>query len=270
VLSYRCRTAEEALLKRCSHFDLHIKDKDNAMKACEVIVKERTEQLEDCTAELSKLVIAALKLERTLGKLHEETAFREWIRVTRTEGCGDKEATDIARKLLDDAGVGGTLKTSTNPTNTKGKGKGKPADDYSTKVKDGIWELRETTHKLRGLTKELVGRCRSLRFFTWVRDCQKQSDTPLVVPCGGCGRDSLPQDEIAVLSSCGHVGCRTCVVAAAEREECLQVAVGGECRAAARVPNIVMASTLGIDDDKRDGEGKHYGKKLEDLIDLIK
>jgi hypothetical protein len=240
------------------------------MKACEVIVQERTEQLKNCTAELEKLVVSALKLEKSLGKLHEETAFREWIRVSRTEGCGDSEATDIVRGMLEDAAVGGALKNVTNQPGPKAKGKGKPSDEYSTKVKDGIWELRELTHKLRGLTKELVGRCWSLRFFTWVRDCQKQKDAPLVVACVGCGRDAVPLEEIAVLSSCGHVGCRTCVVAAAEREECLQVAAGGECKAAARVPNIVMASTLGIDDEKRDGQGKHYGKKLEDLVDLIK
>jgi len=45
------RTAEEALLKRCSHFEIETSNRENAMKACEVIVKERTAQLENCKTE---------------------------------------------------------------------------------------------------------------------------------------------------------------------------------------------------------------------------
>ena len=40
--------------------------------------------------------------------------------------------------------------------------------------------------------------------------------------------------------------------------------------AAARVLNIVKGGTLGVDDEARDGRGKHFGKKLEMVIDLIK
>ena len=76
-------------------------------------------------------------------------------------------------------------------------------------------------------------------------------------------------DEVAVLSSCGHTGCLTCVKLCAETEECVYAA-SGVCKAAARVLNIVKGDTLGVDDLARDGKGKHYGMKLEKVIELIK
>ncbi|KAI6096979.1 hypothetical protein EDD16DRAFT_1670323 [Pisolithus croceorrhizus] len=246
------KTAEEALLKRCSHFDLDVKDKENAMKACEIIVQDRTKQLEECA-----------KQEKKIGKLSEESMFQEYARVSRLEGVGDQEATDMIRSLLDEAAV-----PVLSPNHFANKNKGKD-DNISNSVKDLIWEHREHTHNIRKLTKELVGRVRSLRYFTVVRDLQRQRDTPPKVPCPGCKRDEVPMGEVAVLSSCGHMGCMTCVKRSADREECVY-AVTGMCKAAARILNIVKGETLGVDDEARDGRGRHYGRKLEMVIDLIK
>lgn len=253
------RTAEEALLKRCSHFDLDVKDNENAMKACEIIVQDRTHQLEECKNELLAELRKGVKREKGLKGLNEESMFQEYARVCRLEGIGDQEASDMTRELLDHAEV---------PIySSKSKGKGKD-ENLSTELKERIWEHREQTHNIRKLTKELVGRVRSLRYFTVVRDLQKQRETPPEVPCPGCGREEVPLDEIAVLSSCGHMGCMTCVRQSADREECVYAA-SGKCKAAARVLNIVKGETLGVDDEVRDGNGRHFGRKLEMVVDLI-
>jgi len=154
------------------------------------------------------------------------------------------------------------------PANHWKNKKGKD-ENLSNKTKDLIWGLREKTHNFRKLTKELVGRVRSRRYFTVVRDLQKQRDTPPKISCPGCGRDEVPMNEVAVLSSCGHTGCMTCVRQSADREECVYAA-SGSCSAAARTLNIVKGETLGVDDEARDGQGKHFGKKLEMVIDLIR
>ncbi|KAI0675815.1 hypothetical protein C8Q78DRAFT_1006678 [Trametes maxima] len=261
-------TAEEALLKRCSHFELETADRENAIKACEVIVKERTKQLQDCKAELLKKLNDAVKMEKKIGKTSEESLFQEYVRVTRTEGVGDKEATEAAQALLDEANITGPLKPLTNKLSGKGGWK-KEDSDIPKAIKDLIWDHREQTHEIRRLTKELVGRFRSLRYFTVVRDLQRQAEKPPVVHCPSCGREDVPLDEISVLSSCGHMGCHPCVVACADKEECVYAA-SGACRAAARALNIVKADTLGVDDEARDGRGKHYGLKLEKIMDLIK
>ncbi|KAF7309902.1 Helicase C-terminal domain-containing protein [Mycena indigotica] len=251
------KTAEEALLKRCSHFELDAEN-ENAMKACDVIVKEREKQLEACKAELLRAVKAGVKREIALGHVPEESHFSVWVRASREEGVQDADATKIILEVID----------QTDAKTMKSKRSGKEVT-LTGKVKDAIWEHREATHEIRRLSKELVGRVRSLRFFTAVRDLQKQRDIPIKVSCPACGRERLDISDISVLSSCGHMGCSTCVRDCAEKEECVYAA-SGKCSSAARILNIVKGDTLGIDDEERDGRGKHYGKKLEVVIDLIK
>jgi len=65
------------------------------------------------------------------------------------------------------------------------------------------------------------------------------------------------------------MGCRTCVRKSAEQEECVYAA-SSVCRSAARVLNVVNADTLGEDDIERDGREKHFGMKLEKVVQLIK
>jgi hypothetical protein len=231
------------------------------MKACEVIVEERQMQLEDCRNDLLKKLKQALEKEKEIGKRQDdepkESMFREYVRVCRTEGVGDEEGTKLVSELLDTAGVG-----EHRPSN-----QGRHMKDSGRK--ETIWEHREQTHAIRRLTKELVGRVRSLRYFTIVRDLQKQRSEPPVISCPECGRDRVPLEEIAVLSSCGHTGCFNDVKAAAENETCVY-ARSGKCKAAARVFNIVKGDTLGVDDYEREGKGKHFGMKLEKVIHLIK
>ena len=233
------------------------------MQACEIIVKDRTKQLDDCKDELLQELEKGVKREKKIGKLNEESMFQEYARVTRLEGVGDHEATEVVKALLDTAEV---PVLAANYWKNKAKGK---EENLSNTTKDLIWEHREQTHNIRKLTKELVGRVRSRRYFTVVRDLQKHREAPPKISCPGCGRDEVPMNEVAVLSSCGHTGCMTCVRQSADREECVYAA-SGKCMAAARVLNIVKGETLGVDDEARDGRGKHFGKKLEMVIDLIK
>ncbi|KAI0272498.1 hypothetical protein BC834DRAFT_817628 [Gloeopeniophorella convolvens] len=254
-------TAEEALLKRCSHFELDTSNKENAMKACEVIVKERKSQLEDCRNDFLKRLKEAVEKEKEIGKRQDdepkESMFREYVRVCRTEGVGDEDGTKLITELLEAAGVG---RSRTDKSGRKMK---------DSERKEAIWSHREQTHTIRRLTKELVGRVRSLRYFTIVRDLQKQASEPPVISCPECGRDRVPLEEIAILSSCGHGGCYNDVKAAADKETCVY-ARSGQCKAAARVLNIVRGDTLGVDDYEREGKGKHFGMKLEKVMELIK
>ena len=237
------------------------------MKACEVIVQERTKQLEDCKKELVSKLEEALAMQREIGKTDSETYFQEYVRVTRDEGVGDKDASVIALELLKEAGIDGPLSSLTNKSiNHRKSVKGK---DRSNDIKDLIWDIRELTHEIRRLTKELVGRVRSLRYFTVVRDLQRQAEESPTISCPSCGNQSVPIEDIAVLSSCGHTGCMKCVMNRAEREECVYAA-SGACKAAARIINVVKGDTLGVDDVARDGNGRHFGLKLEKVVELIK
>lgn len=253
------------------------------MKACEVIVQERTKQLAECEAELLKALKQASKKEKDIGKTSDESMFVEYVRVSYFEGVGDTDAGEKIRKLLDDANAPKPLANNPNKLNdgkpAKPKAKSKDEVKLDNKKKDQIWEHREHTHVIRRLTKELVGRVRSLRYFTVVRDLQKlqatnknPEDTITDHTCPRCSKETLRISEVAVLSSCGHLGCYNCVKECAEKEECIFAETTDKrtaCNAAARVLNIVRGETLGAD-DARDGRGRHFGKKLEEVMSLIK
>jgi hypothetical protein len=230
---------------------------DNAMKACDVIVEERQRQLDECKADLLNKIKTSAKTEKALGNVGAESTFNEWLRVTAgEEGVDDKDATETIRELIADAGVSAS------------KVKKYQEVKLTEEMKAKVFAHREDTHEIRRVAKELVGRIRSLRYFSVVRDLQKQRDTPPAVTCPSCEREKIPMSELAVLSSCGHTGCLTCVQACAVHEECVY-AKFKECKSAARLMNIIKAETLGIDEEVRDGR-KHFGMKLESVVDLIK
>lgn len=320
-------SAEEALLKRSSHFDLDIteKDQENALRACEVIVRDRTKGLASLMDELRQKLKAQFDLQSSISGLSSsgETFFQTYIRVTREKGVGDGDASRHMNWLIDVArgkagateGLEASLVESgvavnkffffskdasacaTKPPRSKSSAqKPKPkkrrkasstdSDDDSDdcdeegpsdsfpeeplipKTRDEKLQLlRDSTHNVKRLQKEMVGRVRSLRYFKLVRDLQQDilSKAQSQVTCSSCKRTNIPADEIAVLSSCGHMGCYTCLLSSAQKEECISPG----CQAAARILNVVKGDTLGIEDE-RDGIGRHYGIKLEKVIKLIK
>lgn len=103
---------------------------------------------------------------------------------------------------------------------------------------------------------------RSLRFFKLIRDIQR-GESPSV-SCPACDRTDIPIPDIAVLSTCGHSGCFECLKSAAMNQNCV---VSG-CETAARVLNVVKATSLGRE-DVAEGQGRHFGAKLEKVVELI-
>ncbi|CAE6454320.1 unnamed protein product [Rhizoctonia solani] len=278
------QSAEEALLKRCSHFELEI-DVDNAVLECEAIVSERERQLEECKKELAKTLPDMQKQHAlVLREQSEPTPFGDWVKVTQEQGVGDADATEIVIQLMKEAGCSegkGKGKVSAATASSEGTSKEKKVKTSGKSVPkpdniaDRAWKLREDTHVLRKLVKELVARVRSHRFFLAVRDLQQDRAQEKIVDCPSCGRENLPWEDIALLSSCGHMGCEECVRAATSmgREVCVLVRKNGPgaggCSAGARDHNVVKATTLGKD-EQHDRDGKHFGKKLEAIMDLIK
>lgn len=173
-------------------------------------------------------------------------------------GVGDLDAKTALHDILEDLGFEDAKKKSSLDL-----------DGESKKTKEARWAHREHSHVLKKLEKELVGRHRSLRYFTIVRDLQHGKDDNRKISCPGCDKKDLPLSDIAILSSCGHTGCHSCVMARAQEEECVCRQSDG-CTAAARILNVVKADTLGVDDEDRDANVKHFGMKLEKVVALIK
>jgi hypothetical protein len=177
----------------------------------------------------------------------------------------------------------GSVAPRSAPATTPGGNK----KDKKSSVNDKMWELREHTHDLRKLVKELMGRVRSLRFFQSVRDLQ-QLDPDADVPCQACyareigdaaasslaaaaaaaasgktkgkGKraastiDSIPthpKSASGLLSTCGHQGCLKCLKANADLQECGVP----NCDCPARFTSVVPAASLGTERICRDVDG---------------
>jgi len=255
-------SAEEALLKRCSHYDL-AGNADSAEKACEEVVKTREQQLELCEKDLLGAISEAQKMRDLI--YHDDPAFEEvrfsgWEKALDKEGeegCGDEEAKERLFQLIAQAGEGLEAVSKSAP---KRKGE---------KLDEGKWELREHVHGLRRLQKELVGRLRSLRYFKAVRDMQGSHHKTQAAPaeeaeeCPACSKQRDLASNWAVLSCCGHQGCHACLLKKADMQEC-PVA---NCAAPARPASVVRCSDLGCDQDHEAG-GK-FGSKLRRVVETV-
>lgn len=267
------KTAEEALLKRCCHFTLDLSDKTQdaktAQEACDHITSARARQLLACQEDLSRSVNQAIALHGWIKKKggfskndDERQPFAEWIAFSSniSKHQGDIEAARILLNVIEKCGVkDGSIPLSPSDKQSPSIASGARMDDVK-------WQLREQTHLLRKLVKELVARVRSLRFFEVVRKIQKgKSDAQIVLESSECGHkpSTNPDIEMAVLSCCGHVACHECMRKAVASQRCVK---SGECHAAVRPTNMVKVSSLGTEGELSSGR---YGAKLEHLVNLI-
>lgn len=265
------KTAEEALLKRCCHFTLDLTDKNrdakSALEACEHISNARREQLEGCETDLRKTINLAVGMQAAIRKKGgfdqgEAQPFRDWVvqAMDKDKHHGDAEA---AQRLVDVMRKCGFQGAAMPDTPSDGK---VPTIPAKVKLVEFKWDLREQTHLLRRLSKELVARVRSLRFFEVVRKLQHNGDEAMaVVKASACGHYPRGSKIIpmAVLSCCGHVSCHECMVEAVNDQRCVK---GDACHAPVRHTNIVKVSSLGIEGELSSGR---YGAKLLHLVNLI-
>ena len=119
-----------------------------------------------------------------------------------------------------------------------------PETDYA---QSRTWILRQKVSTLQRLTKELIGRYRSKRYFECVRNAQRN--------------DGNSWDGVGILSSCGHTGPIDEVAAAASNFHCIDPT----CLARVAPENIVLSDSLGVD-----SQSGTFGVKLETLVSLIK
>lgn len=269
------KTAEEALLKRCCHFTLDLKntarDAKSAQEACEFISGDRSTQLTACEGDLYRMINVAVGLHLYIRKKgqygvndQERQHFREWVNsvLGAKHNHGDAEAETRLVGVLERCGfVNGAWPTEVADPKSVTK------VDKKEGVDDVKWRLREQTHLLRRLSKELVARVRSLRFFEVVRKLQRNGkEAQLVLEGSACEHkpSTHPDTPMAVLSCCGHVSCHDCMLAAAQNQVCPKGK--DNCQAAVRHTNIVKVKSLGIEGELSSGR---YGAKLQKLVDLI-
>ncbi|GAA5896190.1 hypothetical protein JCM6882_008514 [Rhodosporidiobolus microsporus] len=261
-------TPEEALLKRCSHFSLDLppeKIKEGeAPDVCEYIHDLRDHQRAACEDELEKLIaIVAYEHRKAIAagyyreRPKDTKSFVAWAEELETKGFGDAETDVIVKALAFKAGVRGTKvgepdSGSFDPQNEEPiKRFNKPAKKasaYDEWVAERTYLITHDCATLRKLTKELIGRVRSQRYFVAVRKVLRNTDA------------AANEDHI-ILSCCGHEGPAKEVEAGVlSTKKCFVP----KCNAQVAAHNIIRGDDLGT--DRASG---HFGYKLETLVTLI-
>ena len=309
--------AEEALLKRCSHFDL-TGESENAMGACDKIIEVRQQQFDDCIADVRSNLEAAFTHRKNIVKAdkdwegEKETTGLEVAdmlerfveRVANGKGVIGFTDAEINAKLasilelaeqdslenpdrlhqqfllcqfddkdlvLDDEKLGVSLAVRKAAKNKLEKSGGYDADYWLYRMK---YALREHSHQVNAICKELAGRMRSLRYFRWVRDLNDDKKTVVcdsfANPRGketscGCENGKVVGTEAGVLSCCGHVGCLDCLKKFAAREEC----VCGSCTVAVSSNDLVAAKGLCGGENGELKDGGKWGAKLTSLVGKV-
>ncbi|KAI9780339.1 MAG: hypothetical protein M1839_006762 [Geoglossum umbratile] len=252
------KTPEEALVKRCCHFTLDdlITNRENANQACDLIVAERQSQYRDLILDLKKNLKLARNVDaNAFGDLPGTEKLKKLIKEA-TESYdtadGDLFYKDIGKVDLEEetkakkttakraAQAKKASKTATKKRRIddgedevltdNGDGDGESSDDvrqpWPVTQAEHVQALRNLTGHLRRLSRALISRIRSLRFFKVVRDLQlNESDLfddkeiPAGYVCSKC-RETFPSSKLSVLSICGHVACDECMSAWGRSDEC--------------------------------------------------
>ena len=320
------KSAEEALLKRCSYFTPQApqEDEDNVMVACAVVIEKRKEQYKDLRRELEHDLESAARLRRHCGD--RDIHYARWKENVSANAFGDPKAKILLLKMIEIAETdskdkdeddfyrhkptlekpkkaqeeqkkpiqqpkarttaAGKKTTESNDKltrhhqldsdNTKDESEESSVKDCRTLEGSGendgnVKALRKLAGQLRSLSGELVSRVRALRFIKAVRQvqlwqCELQIDICSPAPvCANCNQQASGPSEISVLGLCGHLACKTCLALTEGSGECV---VEG-CSAVAHKYHIIEAPQL-VEEDSKASSGSRYGKKLDEIIQLIK
>ncbi|KAF3939398.1 hypothetical protein ABW19_dt0209882 [Dactylella cylindrospora] len=276
-------STDEALLKSVCHFSLNLQGlgaSASAGTACGFVVQERRKQLEETRIELQKnlrdTMLLCKRFKHDYISKHD-LSYRKDLDDKQKTTLGDEEATAVYQKLIQDAkhwAAANANKPKVIPSimsepefSTPKKKEGLDSDEESgQKVEekagpDTMVLLRTIQLRLSKLTKELAGRCRSLRFFETVLSIH--ADRAKFNSCR-CGPKNVTFEDIMVSSSCGHVACKDCMSnGTTVQGQCPEYSNG--CHVQFSTSSLISASALSASSDAL----TKFGAKLDALVELI-
>ena len=292
-------SAEEALLKCCTHFDLS-GESGTPLKTCEDIIKFRKDQKAELERDIVASVAAAVRQQQKISHLQPG-----WVDLTKAE---TGEMLDSVGRYLDDVEASKSIphgadieihlllkelvakakreaeedpnkphSAFVNPEEEEeeiGTGSAKKRKVSSTKKEETIdteqlfamkKALRDFMHQVRSLGKELCGRVRSLRYIETIRGFQQsQGDGATMIKCKSCKSSNVGLVDAGILSCCGHTGCLKCLEKHAAHGSCVE---SPSCAVQAKLPHLIPARNLGTDGGD-EGDGKD-GAKLTEIIQKV-
>jgi len=302
------QNAEEALLKRCSHFDL-AGNSTSALETCENIIKMRTEQKDACVKDMTKQLAAAYRQRTEICKLQKgwkgmtsesNGEVNDRLRLLENDvenknsvsGGADNEVHELIATILANAeeeakefsdrkcsryslananlAIDYESDDESDEAEAKREKKKIPKDGRTVEEKKYAmkYALREHVHELRTLNKELAGRMRSLRYFKWVLDFNKKD---ICVDCNGQAqkRSCCSGKTVKAIDAGVLSSCgHAGCLKCLEYYTAREECIDPSCKAPCKSSAIVTGKELGCELEHKAG-GK-WGAKLTEIVKVVK
>lgn len=252
------RSPEEALLKRCTVFEIQNADgNQQEIDALQMMIQTRQAEFgqhrDNFFIEMGK----AAGMQHRCGDGDEEERYPKWLRLLKMNSYGDGKGTKAILDMIKDP------QHKLGPPVIRKRDTKKQRKDLEKEVK----ELREQLDTLHKMTIQYIGRMRTLRFFTQLKlfqqwSCAISEREPLTAPC--CEKEFDSLEDLRVLALCGHTMCTECLFSPRHRNTC---AFDG-CTGEALEFHAIDARDLLSRKPTVPGP-RHFGTKIEDLVGLV-
>ena len=281
------QSAEEALLKACTHYDMD-KTGTSASETMSDVIRIRKSELKRLEREIIEGVAACFRQHHRI--LAQQPDWNEATKVEKGEVASalnaylsevdesrsvshgaDKDVHDrirILAKLAEAAFKTNPLQKDERfeEVNDVSDEKESSSKKKAEKKVEVLYGQKRALHNymftIRSFGKELCGRIRSLRFVEHVYALQESKQK---FRCAKCNREDLSAEDVAILSSCGHFGCLKCLEACAAEGKCIE---HPRCSADVSLPHVISSTRLNI--KARDDSGGRYGCKLTAAVTKVK
>ncbi|KAF2640429.1 hypothetical protein P280DRAFT_550182 [Massarina eburnea CBS 473.64] len=239
-------TAEEALLKRALVFQT-----EQGKSGLDLLINTRYTQRREVQADVLKCAKTLKKECLRNIKQPEEDFYLAYKRDIESGNIlGDDKACQVMRKIFSEV-----EKTSSSEKRTK-------------TAKDSR-EVKTTASNLSTMAEELTHRLRSERFIKAIRQLlpvlATRGDSVQHHECSASNCQGVNDvSRIFLISHCGHMACERCLAGRNDSEACVHKG----CKVPVEAKNLIQTSHIGSSDNKT-SEGS-FGKKLDDIVDLLK
>jgi hypothetical protein len=297
---------EEALITCASTFDIG-NGSGKGLDSCFAVVETRSRQYADLCDTMEKKLKQGAWLLKEYGSEDHYVSWKNSIRSNRfgdlhtmdeifsminkaenlrevdwTEFYSTVTERDAAKKEADAKKKEAAARKKTNAKGVAGAGKEKKCVSIDTRRAkpegdnakvDADAEFRRVANELIKLTEEIVVSVRSLRLSQSIRDIQnfytqvRNGQQPSIdSSCVSCKKDGMFPDHMSLLSQCGHLVCHNCLTSQQDYEE--DCPVRG-CNATNQASQYIYPFEFD-GEDVANHTGVYYGRKVQDIIHLIK
>ncbi|KAL7565128.1 hypothetical protein ACA910_021509 [Epithemia clementina (nom. ined.)] len=284
------QNAEEALLKACTHYDMD-KNGTTASEKMSDVIQIRKSELKRLEREIIEGVASCFRQHHRILALQPDwnqatkvekgevasalNAYLSEVEESRSVSHGaDEDVHDrirILAKLAEAAFKTNPLQKDerfeeVNDGVIQDSGSKQSAKTKKEASLESLYPLKRSLHNymftIRSYGKELCGRIRSLRFVEHVHALQVSNRS---FKCARCHEGHLTVDDVAILTSCGHFGCKDCLQACASEGKCIE---HPRCSADVSLPHVISSKRLNLK-VKDDSRGQ-YGCKLTAVVQKVK